>query len=80
MHGCRYEDEGKQLSKWNTFTDFIACAEHLVEEGWTSKGRICAQGASAGGLLMGVIMNKRPRHLGCHSITGWICGCNGDHE
>jgi oligopeptidase B len=60
MHGCRYEDDGKQLSKWNTFTDFIACAEHLVEEGWTSKGRICAQGASAGGLLMGVIMNKRP--------------------
>lgn len=40
--------------------DFIDCAEHLIASGWTEKGRICAQGASAGGLLMGVVMNERP--------------------
>ncbi len=47
---------GKKL----TFTDFIACAEHLIEEGYTSKGRIVAHGLSAGGLLMGAVYNMRP--------------------
>lgn len=40
--------------------DFIACAEHLVATGWTTKGRIVAEGGSAGGLLMGAIVNMRP--------------------
>jgi hypothetical protein len=57
---CRYEDEGKLLTKRNTFTDFIACADHLVGSGWTAKKRVAAQGGSAGGLLMGVIANERP--------------------
>ena len=54
-----YED-GKLLRKKNTFSDFIACAEHLVATGETAPDRLVAQGASAGGILMGVIANERP--------------------
>ncbi|MET0903258.1 MAG: S9 family peptidase [Acidimicrobiales bacterium] len=54
-----YED-GKLLHKRNTFTDFIACGEHLVAEGFTAPDRLVARGASAGGLLMGAITNLRP--------------------
>jgi oligopeptidase B len=55
-----YEREGKLLTKKNTFTDFIDCAEHLVGTGWTVKGAIACNGASAGGLLMGCVLNMRP--------------------
>jgi oligopeptidase B len=55
-----YELHGKLLAKKNTFSDYIACAEHLVAQGWTAPGRIGAQGGSAGGLLMGVAANERP--------------------
>jgi oligopeptidase B len=54
-----YED-GKLMKKQNTFTDFIACAEHLVAEGYTTPDRLYARGGSAGGLLMGAITNMRP--------------------
>jgi oligopeptidase B len=54
-----YED-GKLLRKRNTFTDFVACAEHLVRERYTSPGRLAINGGSAGGLLMGAVMNLRP--------------------
>ncbi|MGQ0431425.1 MAG: S9 family peptidase [Microthrixaceae bacterium] len=54
-----YED-GKALHKMNTFTDFVACAEHLVGEGLTAPDRLVARGGSAGGLLVGVIANQRP--------------------
>lgn len=54
-----YED-GKLLNKQNTFNDFIACAEHLINEGYTDPERMCALGGSAGGLLMGAVINKRP--------------------
>jgi oligopeptidase B len=54
-----YED-GKLLAKRNTFTDFVACADHLIAEGYTEAGRIVARGASAGGLLMGAVTNLRP--------------------
>jgi oligopeptidase B len=54
-----YED-GKLLKKRNTFTDFVACAEHLVQEGYTAPDRLFAMGGSAGGLLMGAVMNARP--------------------
>jgi oligopeptidase B len=53
-----YED-GKLLNKKNTFTDFIACAEHLIQEGYTAPERLFAMGGSAGGLLMGAVMNAR---------------------
>jgi oligopeptidase B len=52
--------DGKRFKKKNTFTDFIACAEHLVESGFGRAGRIVAQGGSAGGMLMGAIANMRP--------------------
>lgn len=54
-----YED-GKLLNKKNTFTDFIACAETLVTEGYCAKSKLMAMGGSAGGLLMGAVMNMRP--------------------
>jgi oligopeptidase B len=54
-----YED-GKLLKKKNTFTDLIACAEHLIAERYTSSDRLFAMGGSAGGLLMGVVLNLRP--------------------
>jgi oligopeptidase B len=54
-----YED-GKLLKKKNTFTDFIACAEHLISEEFTTPDKIFANGASAGGLLMGAVVNMRP--------------------
>jgi oligopeptidase B len=54
-----YED-GKLLHKRNTFTDFIACAEHLIEEKYTSADRLVITGGSAGGLLMGAVTNMRP--------------------
>ncbi|MFH1068912.1 MAG: S9 family peptidase [Candidatus Glassbacteria bacterium] len=54
-----YED-GKLLKKMNTFTDFIDCAEFLVEKKYTSKDRLFAAGRSAGGLLMGAVLNLRP--------------------
>ena len=54
-----YED-GKLLKKKNTFTDFIACAEHLIGEKYTSRDRLAIQGGSAAGLLMGAVTNMRP--------------------
>jgi oligopeptidase B len=58
--GKRWHDEGRMLSKRNTFTDFIAAAEHLVAERYTSPGRLVIHGGSAGGLLMGAVVNMRP--------------------
>ncbi|PZX52432.1 oligopeptidase B [Algoriphagus ratkowskyi] len=54
-----YED-GKMLKKRNTFTDYIHCAEHLIDEKYTSSDHLYAMGGSAGGLLMGAVMNLRP--------------------
>lgn len=58
--GRRWYDEGKLLAKKNTFTDFVACAEHLVKAGWTSSDKLVARGGSAGGLLMGAVANLAP--------------------
>jgi oligopeptidase B len=58
--GRRWYEEGKLLAKRNTFTDFVACAQALVREGWTSPERLVARGGSAGGLLMGAIANLAP--------------------
>jgi oligopeptidase B len=51
---------GRKFTKRNSFTDFIACAEHLAAEGYTAKGKIVAYGLSAGGLLVGASMNIAP--------------------
>ena len=58
--GRAWYDQGKMMNKKNTFTDFIAAAEHLIAQGYTSKERLAVQGGSAGGLLMGAITNMRP--------------------
>ncbi|MEM7283648.1 MAG: prolyl oligopeptidase family serine peptidase, partial [Pseudomonadota bacterium] len=52
--------EGRQLKKKNTFSDFIACSEYLVESGITAKGQLYASGGSAGGLLIGAVVNMAP--------------------
>jgi oligopeptidase B len=62
--GRRWYERGKLEHKPNTFTDFIACAEHLVAEGWTSPAQLAARGGSAGGLLMGAVLNLRPDLFG----------------
>jgi oligopeptidase B len=62
--GRHWYDDGKLLRKTNTFTDFIACARHLVERGWTSPRRLIARGGSAGGLLMGAVANLAPEAFG----------------
>ena len=58
--GRRWYDGGKLLNKKNTFTDFIACAERLIELRYTTSHRLFAKGGSAGGLLMGAVLNMRP--------------------
>jgi oligopeptidase B len=58
--GFSWYEAGKRDKKVSTFTDFIAAAEHLIREGYTGRGRIVAQGGSAGGLLMGAVANMRP--------------------
>jgi len=58
--GRYWYEEGKLLKKKNTFTDFIACAEHLVAEKFTTPAKLFANGGSAGGLLMGAVLNMRP--------------------
>ena len=58
--GYRWYRQGKLADKPNTFSDYIACAEHLIAEGYTGKGRIAAHGGSAGGMLVGAVLNQRP--------------------
>jgi oligopeptidase B len=58
--GRRWYEEGKTLTKRNTFTDFVAAAQHLTKAAWTSSDRMVARGGSAGGLLMGAIANLAP--------------------
>ena len=58
--GRHWYEDGKLLHKRNTFSDFIACAEHLIADGYTSSDRLGARGGSAGGLLMGATMVQRP--------------------
>ena len=58
--GRHWYEHGKSLTKKNTFTDFVACARHLVDTGVTSPDRLVADGGSAGGLLMGAVANIAP--------------------
>jgi oligopeptidase B len=62
--GRRWYDDGKMLTKINTFTDFIASARHVVSEGLTTTDRLIARGGSAGGLLMGAVVNRSPDAFG----------------
>ena len=58
--GEEWRMAGRMMTKLNTFTDFIACAEHLIKAKYTSSNRLVIQGGSAGGLLMGAVTNMRP--------------------
>lgn len=58
--GRPWYENGKLLKKLNTFTDFIACAHYLIDKNYTSKAHLYASGGSAGGLLMGAIINMEP--------------------
>ena len=62
--GRRWYESGKFEHKPNTFSDFIACAEHLIAEGWVSPEQLVARGGSAGRLLMGAVANARPELFG----------------
>lgn len=58
--GEEWYDDGKMMKKINTFTDFIACTEHLIKDKYTSHEKLAIQGGSAGGLLIGAVLNMRP--------------------
>jgi oligopeptidase B len=62
--GKEWHDAGKLLQKKNTFTDFVAAAEHLIAAGYTSSEHLAILGGSAGGLLMGAVLNLRPDLFG----------------
>lgn len=68
--GERWRNDGKLMRKMNTFTDFIDCAEHLFAEGWTSPPQLAIGGGSAGGLLIGAVLNLRPDL--CKAAVAWV--------
>ena len=63
--GRSWYEDGKFLNKTNTFTDFVACATHLIEQGYTSPDKLAIRGRSAGGLLIGAVLNARPDLFAC---------------
>jgi len=68
--GKKWHDQGRMMNKMNTFTDFIAAAEHLVAQGYAAKDRVAIGGGSAGGLLMGAAVNLRPDLF--HAVIAWV--------
>ena len=71
--GRGWYEQGKMLSKINTFTDFVACADYLVTAGYTSPDRLAARGGSAGGLLMGAVANLAPdRFRAIHAAVPFV--------
>ena len=63
--GRAWYEDGKFMNKNNTFTDFIACASHLIDQGYTSSRQLAIRGRSAGGLLIGAVLNSRPDLFSC---------------
>jgi len=62
--GRHWYNDGKLAAKPNSFSDFVACARHLIAGGWTSPARLAIRGGSAGGLLMGAVVNQAPELFG----------------
>jgi len=58
--GMKFWEEGKMLNKKNTFKDYISCVKFLIDQKYTGKGKVIGYGGSAGGLLMGAVVNKAP--------------------
>jgi oligopeptidase B len=63
--GREWYEDGKLLHKRNSFDDFVACAEHLIHAGYTQRRTLAIRGRSAGGLLIGAVINQRPELFGC---------------
>ncbi len=71
--GRTWYEQGRTLSKKNTFTDFVACADFLIAHGYTSADRLAARGASAGGLLIGAVANLAPdRFRAVHASVPFV--------
>jgi oligopeptidase B len=71
--GRTWYDQGKKLHKRNSFTDFIDCARHLIDQDYTSPDRLVADGGSAGGLLMGAVANLAPElFAGIHAAVPFV--------
>jgi len=71
--GRQWYDAGKMEHKTNTFSDFVACADHLVSSGWVAADRLVAEGGSAGGLLMGAVANLAPtRFRAIHAAVPFV--------
>lgn len=71
--GREWYFDGRQLNKKNTFTDFIDVSKYLIEEGYTSSDHLYAYGGSAGGLLMGAVLNMAPElYNGVHSAVPFV--------
>ncbi|MDQ1815415.1 S9 family peptidase [Massilia sp. CCM 9210] len=71
--GQAWHDDGMLMKKKNTFHDFIDAADYLVKEKWTSPNRLIIQGGSAGGLLMGAVVNMRPELFhGVHAAVPFV--------
>ena len=68
--GKEWHEQGRMMSKKNTFTDFINVAEYLVKENYTSKEKLAISGGSAGGLLMGAVVNMRPDLF--KAVLAWV--------
>ena len=59
-YGKQWHEQGRMLNKKNTFTDFIACEEYLIDQQYTGRDKLVIKGGSAGGLLIGAVLNMRP--------------------
>ncbi|MHC2991023.1 protease 2, partial [Pontibacter sp. HJ8] len=71
--GRQWYEDGKMLKKKNTFTDYIACSEYLIQQKYTNPDKLFAQGGSAGGLLMGAVVNMRPDlYEGVHAAVPFV--------
>jgi oligopeptidase B len=71
--GRDWYEQGRMMNKKNTFTDFVACTEHLLKEGYGKIGHVYMEGGSAGGLLMGAVMNLRPDlYRGVHAAVPFV--------
>jgi oligopeptidase B len=71
--GRDWYEKGRMMHKKNTFTDFIACTEYLLKQGFGKKGHVYMEGGSAGGLLMGAVMNLRPDlYRGVHAAVPFV--------
>ena len=68
--GRAWYEDGKLLKKQNTFTDFIDCADYLVDNHYTSRDKLVIQGGSAGGMLMGGVVNANPAL--CHAVVAMV--------